>query len=33
MIQINLSKTQKKEIEELHYNSIYTNLGKKKLLY
>ena len=32
MIQINLSKTQKKDIEELHYNSIYNNLGKKKSL-
>ncbi|CAA6803869.1 MAG: Unknown protein [uncultured Sulfurovum sp.] len=32
MIQINLSQTQKKEIEELHYNAICTNLGKKKSL-
>jgi len=32
MIQINLSKAQKKQIEELHYNSIYHSLGKKKSL-
>ena len=32
MIQINLSQTQKKHIEDLHYHSIYNNLGKKKSL-
>lgn len=30
MIPINLSSTQKRKIESLHYNSIYYNLGKKK---
>jgi hypothetical protein len=32
MIQINLSNSKKKKIESLHYNAIYTNLGKKKSL-
>jgi len=32
MIQINLSLSQKYKIESLHYNAIYTNLGKKKSL-